>query len=77
MESEVHIGFGSGGLQGVFTTDNIMLGDPNDLSNQLVIEDFHFGLVESQDGIFDGQFDAIIGMAYPSMAQEGKIPFFD
>jgi len=35
-----------------------------------------FGLVEEQH-VFSGSFDAIIGLAYPKMAEKGIIPFFD
>jgi len=35
-----------------------------------------FGLVIEQH-VFSGSFDAIIGLAYPKMAEKGIIPFFD
>jgi hypothetical protein len=42
----VSISFGSGDLGGIFITDHCMLGDIDNPDNQLLIEDFSFGLVE-------------------------------
>ena len=36
-----------------------------------------FGNVEQQEGIFEGGFEAIIGMAYPALAEEGVTPVFE
>lgn len=44
--SRVSISFGSGDLGGIFITDHCMLGDIDNPDNQLLIEDFSFGLVE-------------------------------
>jgi hypothetical protein len=33
--------------------------------------------VEQQDGIFMGGFEAIVGMAYPTLAESGVTPVFD
>ncbi len=41
-----------------------------------MIPDLQFGLVTSQD-VFSGSFDAIIGLAYPTMAERGFTPIFD
>ena len=60
--------FGSGWIQGSFTDDLLTLGDPTDEQNQIQIRNFDFGLVEKQDSIFDGCFDAVVGLAYPAMA---------
>lgn len=55
-----------------------MLGDPDDKDGQLVLPDWTFGLVvEADSNMFDGGFDAIIGMAYPNFAEEGVTPFFE
>jgi len=35
-----------------------------------------FGLVRKQDA-FDDSFDAIVGLAYPAMAEEAGLPLFD
>jgi hypothetical protein len=37
---------------------------------------FQFGYVTKQT-VFTGGFDAIIGLAYPAMAEPGVEPFFD
>lgn len=52
------------------------LGDPKSKDNKLVVENYNFGLVEEQQ-VFSGSFDAIIGLAYPKMAEVGVTPFFD
>ena len=52
------------------------MGSPTDTENQLVLKDWTFGMVVESD-IFDGKFDALIGMAYPQFAEEGVTPFFD
>jgi hypothetical protein len=33
--------------------------------------------VESEDGVFIGNFGAIIGLAYPELAERGVTPVFD
>ena len=72
------INFGSGSLKGYFAKDSVMLGDPDDKDGQLVLPDWTFGLVvEADSNMFDGGFDAIIGMAYPTFAEEGVTPFFE
>ena len=53
-----------------------MLGDVEDPENQLKINMFQFGYVTKQT-VFTGGFDAIIGLAYPAMAEPGVEPFFD
>ena len=47
-----------------------------DTSNQLVLGDYMFGLV-IEDQVFQNNFDAIVGMAYPQFAEHDVIPFFD
>lgn len=42
----------------------------------MVVDDYTFGLVAKQ-AVFNGTFDAIVGLAYPSMAENGVTPFFD
>lgn len=37
---------------------------------------FQFGLV-TEENVFGSSFDAIFGLAYPSMAEPGLTPFFD
>jgi len=50
--SGIVIEFGSGTLEGVFTSDVCTLGDPDDRHNSLKLESFDFGLAEKQDNIF-------------------------
>jgi hypothetical protein len=40
------------------------------------LESFYFGYVTRED-VFTGGFDAIIGLAFPTMANTGVEPFFD
>lgn len=68
--------FGSGDLEGYFIEDVCILGDPDDPDNQIKINPFQFGYVTDQH-VFTGSFDAIIGLAYPSMSEPGLLPFFD
>ena len=72
----VRINFGSGYLKGYFVHDQCTLGDLDDMNNQLVMEDYMFGLV-TENNAFTDNFDAIIGLAYPEFAEPGVIPFFD
>ena len=72
----VRINFGSGSLRGFFVHDQCTLGDLDDPSNQLVLEDYMFGLVV-EDSTFNESFDAIVGLAYPIFAEPGVEPFFD
>lgn len=42
------------------------------------IKDYKFGLIDQQSGIFDVfNIDAIVGLAYKSLAQEGITPIVD
>jgi hypothetical protein len=72
----VKITFGSGSLEGSFGIDQVTLGDPNSRNNSLLVENYTFGLVKKQ-AVFSGSFDAIVGLAYQSMAEDGVTPFFD
>ena len=74
------ISFGSGSLSGFFVTDDIRLGtcDGSTSSGQIHIKNQKFGNVEKQTTIFTGDnFEAIIGMAYPELAEKGVKPVFD
>ena len=72
----VKINFGSGSLRGYFVHDQCTIGDMTDDKNQLVLESYMFGLVV-EDSTFTGDFDAIVGLAYPQFAEPGVEPFFD
>ena len=71
--------FGSGDLSGNFVTDTMRLGTcDGQSSGQVVIKDQKFGNVLQQKTIFTGSnFEAIIGMAYPALAEPGVRPVFD
>ena len=65
------IKFGSGSLSGTFFTDDLNFGGIN-LKQQM------FGNVLEQTSIFTGNnFEAIIGLAYPVLAEQGVTPVFD
>lgn len=73
MKNAVNISFGSGDLSGGFGTDLCTLGGAE---SNLEIKDFSFGSVLKQRNIFNS-FDALVGLAYPSMAHENHVPLFD
>ena len=60
----VDISFGSGHIKGYFVQDQVLMGSPTDTENQLSLTDWTFGMVVD-NGVFNGKFDALIGMAYP------------
>ena len=72
----VKISFGSGKIRGYFVNDNVLMGSPHDEKNQLVVPDWTFGMVVDHS-VFNGKFDALIGMAYPQFAEKGVTPLFD
>jgi len=45
LKSKVHITFGSGSLDGMFTKDTCTLGEPANPKNRVRIPNFNFGLV--------------------------------
>ena len=77
---KAQIFFGSGNLGGHFITDDIRLGscEGSKSSGQILIKNQKFGNVEKQHTIFTGSnFEAIVGLAYPSLAERGVTPVFD
>ena len=54
----------------------MLLGSPDNPHNQLVVPDWTFGLVQDAT-VFNGNFDALIGMAYPEFAEPNVVPLFD
>jgi len=61
-------------------TDDVRIGtcDGTISTGQIHIKNQKFGNVESQKTIFRGDnFESIIGMAYPALAEEGVTPVFD
>ena len=80
LTQKAAIQFGSGALAGHFVTDDLRLGtcDGTSSSGQIHIKNQKFGNVEKQKTIFTGSnFEAIIGMAYPALAEKGVVPVFD
>jgi len=61
-------------LAGHFYTDNLQFGETD---SKVVIIDQKFGNVEQEKDIFNGDFEAIIGLAYPALAEPGVAPVFD
>ena len=49
---------------------------PNAHGREIVVNQQTFGLVQKQT-TFDPTFDAIIGLAYPQMAEDAGLPLFD
>ena len=67
-------------MAGHFITDDIRLGscDGTKSSGQIHIKNQKFGNVEKQHTIFTGSnFEAIVGLAYPALAERGVTPIFD
>jgi hypothetical protein len=77
-KQEAHILFGSGSTDGKFAIDDIRLGGCDGTSGGLIyIKDQKFGNTENTD-IFNGNnFEAIVGMAYPELAEPNVTPLFD
>lgn len=73
-DQAAEIFFGSGNLAGHFYHDDMTIGTGPEA---IKIKNQRFGNVESQSGIFFGGFEAIIGMAYPELAESGVTPVFD
>lgn len=78
-EQKAHITFGSGSLAGHFYTDDLRVGSCDGKSSgQIHIKNQKFGNVEAQKTIFTGSnFEAIVGMAYPALAEKNVTPVFD
>lgn len=78
-EQRAFIQFGSGALSGNFVTDDVRLGScDGQSSGQVHIAHQKFGNVLKQKTIFNGDnFEAIVGMAYPALAEKGVTPVFD
>jgi saccharopepsin len=68
------ITFAQGMLAGHFYTDDLTFGEG---ANKIVIKNQKFGNVEEEKDIFNGDFEAIIGLAYPALAEPGVVPVFD
>jgi cathepsin D len=71
--------FGSGSLKGNFVYDDFRLGGCDKESGGLLhIKKQKFGVADEATTIFDGtNFEAIVGLAYPELAEDGVTPVFD
>lgn len=74
--------FGSGALRGLFLVDEIRIGNDcqkkdTDSSSLIDIKQQKIGVARDIKGFGGVQFNAIIGMAYPSLAQQGVTTVFD
>ena len=58
-------------MRGYFATDVCKIGN-----NQVVLPDLEFGLF-NQSSVCFKHFDAIVGLAYPTMAYKEYTPLFD
>ena len=79
-DQRAFIQFGSGSLSGNFVTDDVRLGscDGSKSSGQVHIKNQKFGQVLQQKTIFTGtNFESIVGLAYPALAEKGVTPVFD
>ena len=78
-DQKAHITFGSGSLMGHFVTDDMRVGSCDGKSTgQIHIKNQKFGNVEKQKTIFTGSnFESIVGLAYPALAEKGVKPVFD
>lgn len=73
-EQAATITFAQGSLAGHFYTDDLTFGEGD---KKVVIKEQKFGNVEQEKDIFNGDFEAIIGLAYPALAEPGVAPVFD
>jgi hypothetical protein len=69
--TQFNISYGSGGVDGYFSTDSVTLGG-------LTAKKVSFGEITTEDGLsfVAAQFDGICGMAYQSISVDNEIPFF-
>lgn len=71
-KSHINVKFGTGALSGSIIEDSVTLGE-------FCVDNQSFGVVEDEvDSIFDAiLFEGLLGLAFPSMSANGKLPFFD
>jgi len=69
--TEFNITYGSGGIDGFFSTDSVTLGG-------LTATDVSFGEATTLSGIsfIASRFDGICGMAYQAISVDAEIPYF-
>ena len=72
----VEIEFGSGSLQGYFGFDDFWVGGGEQKHQLIHVQGQSFGIV-TREQVFDETFDAIIGLAYPTMGEGLSLPLFD
>lgn len=74
IDAKAHINFGSGPLEGQFCSDAFEIS--NGESGKIHVNKQVFGRVQIES-VFSSEFDAIIGLAYPQMAEEASVPLMD
>lgn len=68
------ITFAQGKLAGHFFHDDVSIGTG---PGRIVIKNQEFGNVEQQHNIFRSNYQAVVGLAYPQLAEPGVVPVFD
>jgi len=61
-------------LNGHFVYDDVTIGSG---PGSITIQNQKFGNVEEEHNIFRSNYQAIVGLAYPALAQPGVVPVFD
>ena len=74
-DEKVEVNFGGGMVKAIEAVDDFRVGAGNETTT---IKDVMFGDIYESEGIFHkGGVEAIIGLAYPQLAEEGHTPLFD
>ncbi|XP_069059185.1 pepsin A-like [Pleurodeles waltl] len=69
--TSLSIGYGTGSMTGVLGYDTVQVGG-------LTVTDQVFGLAYTEADFFsEMQFDGILGLAFPSLSEDGATPVFD
>ncbi|KAJ1121258.1 hypothetical protein NDU88_009371 [Pleurodeles waltl] len=69
--TSLSIGYGTGSMTGVLGYDTVQVGG-------LTVTDQVFGLAYTEADFFSQmQFDGILGLAFPSLSEDGATPVFD
>jgi pepsin A len=70
--TDLNIDFGTANLQGPMGVDNMHIGP-------FTIRDQHFALIKEENGetFASLPMEGIVGLAFPAMSANGRVPFFD
>jgi hypothetical protein len=71
-KTNLNIDFGTANLQGPMGVDNFHIGP-------FIIRDQHFALIEQENGetFASLPMEGIVGLSFPAMSANGRVPFFD